>query len=128
MPDIDTDNIDTVKQIIVVNLAVPMGYSQLAVQISHASMLGVLNQGEWLDDTFQLVTDGDPDLRTWLKDHFTLVLCKTWGKDSIMKLKAEAESLYLNTAVMEDYGMVTALAIGPAPASKLSAFKRLTLM
>ena len=69
-----------VKQLIVVNMAVPMGFSQLTVQIAHASMLGILHQGSWDDGTFWLQADDNPELQTWLKDHFTLIVCKVWAK------------------------------------------------
>lgn len=127
-----------VKQLVVVNMAVPMDFSQLSVQISHASMLGILNQGSWvsgwpttdpdLDNVLEINCDDKPELKTWLKDHFTLVVCKVWGKDQLIKLKMEADNLKLNTAVMEDYGHTTALAIGPADEEKLKDFKRLTLL
>ena len=127
-----------VKQLVVVNMAVPMDFSQLSVQVAHASMLGILNQGSWINETinlqdtpdyiFHLSCANDRDLETWLRDHFTLILCKVWGKKAIMDLKAEAESMGLNTAVMEDYGHTTALAIGPASEEKLVPFKRLTLL
>ena len=122
----DYDISGIVKQLIVVNMAVPMSYGQISAQISHCSMLGILNQGRWINNKFEV--ECDTELKLWLSEHFTIVILKTWGKDSILKLKAEAEALYLNTAVMEDYGFTTALAIGPALDSKLAPFKRLTLL
>lgn len=115
-----------VKQMVVVNMAVPMSLSQLSVQISHASMLGVLNQGDWINNKFEVQCD--PDLQNWLQDSFTLVVTKVWGKDSILKLREEADNLGIPTAVMVDYNMTTALAIGPADEEKLRSFKRLTLL
>lgn len=115
-----------VKQLVVVNVAVPMDFSQLTVQVSHASMLGILKQGEWNDNTFSV--ECSEELKVWLKDHFTLVVCKVWGKDALLKLDREAKELGLPTAVMEDYGHTTALAIGPAEEDRLISFKRLTLL
>ena len=124
-----------IKQIVVVNMAVPMDFSQLTAQVAHASMLGILNQGEWNPsfdgrepDVFTIYCHGNPNLMTWLKDHFTLVVCKVWGKDKLLMLKSEAESLGINTAIMEDYGHTTALAIGPDTEERLITFKRLTLL
>jgi len=124
-----------IRQIVVVNMAVPMDFSQLSVQVAHASMLGVLNQGQWVSQDNQEVEDllfinciAKPELMTWLKDHFTLVVCKVWGKKTIMELEAEAKRYDINTAIMEDYGHTTALAIGPASEEKLLPFKRLTLL
>ena len=129
-----------VKQMVIINMAVPMDFSQMSVQAAHASMLGILNQGYWHSDPqdssimghgeniFSVECEYKPELETWLKDHFTLVLCKIWGKKALLDIKAEAEALGLNTAVMEDYGHTTALAIGPAEEDKLLPFKRLTLL
>ena len=126
---LDRENSEPViKQLVVVNMAVPMSLSQLAVQISHASMLNILKQGEWTDNVFELNCDTDPDLSQWLRDHFTLVICKVWGKKAIMGLEAEARNLGLVSAIMEDYGHTTAIAIGPASDDKLFPFKRLTLL
>jgi peptidyl-tRNA hydrolase len=140
MAEINADIKPIVKQLIIVNMAVPMGFGQIAAQVAHASMLGILNQGEWSDSNtgtihgnsedqhFSIECEDNPELLTWLRDHFTLVVLKTWGKDQILKLQQEAIDLGLNTAVMEDYGHTTALAIGPASEDKLKPFKRLTLL
>ena len=123
-----------VKQMVVVNMAVPMDFSQLSVQVSHCSMLGILNQGQWysMEDEDPSILEVDcrtkPELKVWLKDHFTLIICKVWGKKKLLDIKAEAEGLGLNTAIMEDYGHTTTLSIGPAEEEKLAPFKRLTLL
>ena len=117
---------ETIKQMVVVNMAVPMGISQLTAQIAHASMLAVLKEGSW--DASKFSINCYPELQYWLQESFTLVVCKTWGKESILKLRSEAEELGLLNAVMEDYGMTTAIAIGPAKESELLSFKRLTLL
>jgi peptidyl-tRNA hydrolase len=117
-----------VKQLVIVNVAVPMSWQQISVQVSHASMLGILKQGNWDKSKFNLDCNNDLDLYTWLTDHFTLIVYKIWGKDNLMKLLKEASELGLQTSVMEDYGHTTAISIGPAEDFKLSNFKRLTLL
>jgi peptidyl-tRNA hydrolase len=118
---------DEVKQVIVVNMAVPFPLGRLMAQIAHASMLNIVNRGTWNGDKFSIDAD-DLALRFWLKDHYTKVVCKAWGKEQMMKIKAEAEKRKLYVALMEEEGFITALAIGPADVKDLSFTDTLALV
>ena len=119
-----------VKMVVVVNMAAKMSIGRLAAQIAHAATLAILEAGEWIDNTFQIITDGDPILRYWMRENITKVVVKTWGEDQLHSLKAQAEALGIRTALMvEDDGQVTALALGPDMSEKLDPMtKELPLM
>jgi peptidyl-tRNA hydrolase len=115
---------DPISQKIVVNLDCPMSIGRLAIQLSHASWLAVLNQGKWYPDefmpyggaeeTFIIDTHGKAPLRTWLKDSFTAIALRGFGDEMLWELKEQAEALGLPVGLMEEDGHYTALAIGPA--------------
>lgn len=117
-----------VRQIVVANLAVPFPLGRLAAHIAHAAVAGVLDQGEWVDNTFQVVTDGAPDLRYWMQESFTKAVCKAWGKDEMMAIKAKADIAGIHTSLIEEDGYVTALGIGPASDEEMNQFKYLPLL
>lgn len=118
---------DIVKQVIVVNMAVPMPIGRLMAQAAHASVLNILNRGTWSDHTFTIHTDDDA-LKWWMEEQFTKVVCKAWGKESMMKIKAKAEELGIYVSVMEEDGFITAIALGPALVKDLEFTKGLALM
>ena len=114
-----------VKMVVVVNMAAKMSIGRLAAQIAHAATLAILEAGEWIDNTFQIITDGDPILRYWMQENITKVVVKTWGEDQLHSLKVQAEAMGIRTALMvEDDGQVTALALGPDLSEKLDPLTR----
>lgn len=125
---------DIVKQIIVVNMAVPMPIGRLMAQAAHASVSSILSRGSWTqygidnaDYTFELHTK-DAALKWWMEEQFTKVVCKAWGKDMMLKIKAEAEAKGVYVSVMEEDGFITAIALGPALIEDLEFTKGLALM
>ena len=117
-----------VRQIIVANLATPFPLGRLSAHIAHAAVAGVLDQGEWIDNTFQVVTDGAPDLRYWMRESFTKAVCKAWGKDEMMSIKEKADRCGIHTSLIEEDGFITALSIGPDSDEKMDQFKYLPLL
>jgi len=116
---------DTVKLVLVANMATNMGVGRVCAQCCHAAVLTILEAGEWVDTTFQIATDGDPTFKYWMQEGFTKVVVKVWGEEELLALKIKAESLGLRTALMvEDDGQCTALSIGPAETSKLNPVTR----
>ena len=107
-----------VKQVIVLNMAVPMSIGRLAAQGAHASILAILNQGSWNKNTFT-IQDASSELKYWMKESFTKVFVKAWGFDSLFKLNAKATALGISSVYMEEDGYTTALAIGPHLSSKI---------
>ena len=105
-----------VKQVIVVNMAVPMGVGQLAAQSAHAAIAVFLDKGEWPDRAQFQINDIPGDMAYWMKKSFTKIVVKEWGKERLETLRAEAQAQGLPTALIEDYGHTTALAIGPGKA------------
>ena len=119
---------DVVRQVIVANLATPFPLGRLSAHIAHASVAGILDQGEWLDNTFQLITEGDPDLRYWMQESFTKAVCKAWGREDMEDIAARARASGIHVSVIEEEGYLTALAIGPADPQALKQFKDLPLL
>jgi peptidyl-tRNA hydrolase len=125
---------DSVKQVLVVNMAVPFPLGRLAAQISHASVSNIITRGKWDKDideegyyTFTLKTK-DKALKWWMEEQFTKVVCKAWGKEQMLKVKAEAEEKGIYVGVMEEDGFITAIALGPAFIEDLEFTKGLALM
>jgi len=119
---------NVIRQIIVINLETEFPIGRLVAHACHASVSVLLNRGYWVNNRFSINTDGSPELEYWMKESFTKVVCKTWGKDSILALKEKAESLGLLTGLIEEEGYITALAIGPGDIEKLNKFKDLPLL
>ena len=118
---------DIVKQVIVVNMAVPMPIGRLMAQAAHASVLNILNRGTWNENNFTISTK-DFALKWWMEEQFTKVVCKAWGKEQMLKLKEKAESLGIYVSVMEEDTFITAMALGPAIIKDLEFTKTLPLM
>lgn len=119
----------TAKQIIVINMEANMPLGRLVAQAAHASYIAVLHQGEWIENNkFVLDTTNDKPFEDWLKNSFTKIVCKTWGKQSLLDIKEEADKLGLKTGLMEEDGELTALAIGPEPNEALRHFGYLKLL
>ena len=118
---------DNIKQVIVVNMSVPMAIGRLVAQAAHASVLNILNRGEWKNETFSLKTEDLP-LTYWMKGEFTKVILKAWGKDQMLKIKQQAEGKGIYTSVMEEDGFITAIALGPAERSDLKFTEVLPLL
>jgi len=114
-----------VKMVVVANMAAKMSIGRLAAQVAHAATLAILEAGEWIDNTFQIITDGDPIFRYWMQENITKVVVKTWGAENLAELKKQAEERGIRTALMiEDDGQVTALALGPDLSEKLDPLTR----
>jgi peptidyl-tRNA hydrolase len=119
---------DVVRQIIIVNMETPFPIGRLCAHAAHASVAVLLDQGEWIDNIFTINTDTDYDLRFWMKEAFTKVVCKCWGDEAILSLEEDAKKLGLPVSVIEEEGYKTAMAIGPASPDKLTYFKNLPLL
>lgn len=113
-----------VKQVIVVNMAVPMGIGQLAAQATHAQTAVLLDMGDQPDrDCFQM-SNLKGDMIHWMKKSFTTIVAKEWGVEALQALKDKADEADLPTSMITDYGHVTAIAIGPADAAKIDVITR----
>lgn len=119
---------DEVKQVLVVNMAVPMTIGRLMAQVTHAAVLNVIDRGNWKDHTFTVDATNDPAYELWMAEQFTAVVCKAWGKEAMLKIKAQAEALGIHVSVMEEDGFITAIGIGPASIKNLEFTKGLALM
>lgn len=118
------------KQVIAVNLAANMGIGRLCAQACHASILSLLNRGQWNAEGLQINTKEDSALHYWMKESFTKVVVKVWGEEELLSLQDKAERLGISTALMiEDDGQKTALALGPCEPQLLDKVtKELTLL
>lgn len=106
-----------VRQIIMVNLDVPMSIGRLSIQISHASLLAVLHMGKWDDSGLHINPQEFPRseaIEYWLKKQFTAIAYKGWGKDMILNLQKKAEEMNLPFGTMIEDGWYTAIAVGPS--------------
>lgn len=97
------------KQVIIVRTDLGMDQGRAAAQIAHAAVSAVANNIK------------HPDVREWLKNHFTKVVLKVNSEDHLLALRDQAKKLNLITGLMEEnnlpgfhYNIPTALAIGPA--------------
>lgn len=105
----------------------PLG--RLVAQAAHASYLAVLHEGTWEEyNKFTIDTSGDLALDDWLKNSFTKVVCKAWGRQALIDLKDEADRLGIKNGLMEEDGELTALAIGPDTNKMLKHFSFLKLL
>ena len=111
----------SVIQKIVVNMATTMPIGRLFAQCAHASLLAILTEGEWIDDTFQVVTDANSELRHWLRESFTKVVVKGWGDAKLQQIYEAAKMANVPCGLMEEAGFVTAVSVGPAEDSKVNA-------
>lgn len=123
---------DSVKMVIVVNMAVPMPIGRLMAQAAHASVSSILSRGEWTsfeggEHKFELYTK-DEALQLWCSEQFTKVVCKAWGKEAMMKIIDQAKERDVHVAVMEEDGFITAIALGPSLIKDLEFTKQLALM
>lgn len=100
------------KQVIVVRRDLKMGVGKTAVQVAHASVLGVekvkTEKRRWFDD--------------WYNSGQAKIAVKVKNLDELMKVKKHAEDLDLPLAQVDDRGLTqlppgttTCIAIGPAP-------------
>ena len=102
-----------VKQVIVVNMKVPMGIGRLAAQAAHASIGVFLDKGCWnTNGSFEISNISDA-MKYWMDESFTKVVLKEWGEQKLINLVDKAKELNLPTYIMEDDGHLTAIAIGP---------------
>lgn len=119
---------EVVRQIIVVNTETPFPIGRLCAHACHASIASLLDQGRWIGNEFSIDTDDNFELRYWMKESFTKVVCKCWGDDALLELKKKAEEIGLPASIIKEDGYYTALAIGPGEIEKLSHFKDLPLL
>ena len=110
-----------VKQVIVVNVKVPMGIGQLAAQAAHASIAVLLDMGEWTDRTKFEMNDISSSMIYWMKKSFTKIVVKAWGEEELMDLLIKAKEVNLPTSQIVDYGHLTAIAIGPDKADVIDS-------
>ncbi len=109
-----------VKQVIVINMKVPMGIGRLAAQAAHASISAILNLGEYEDDSFK-ISNMNQRLKYWMKESFTKIVLKEWGEDRLLNLIKKATELDIPTAIMKDDGHLTAIALGPDDSDVIDA-------
>lgn len=108
-----------VKQVLIANMAVPMGIGRLAAQMAHASIAVFLDMGEWVDHDVFEIGNISSDMQYWMKESFTKIACKAWGKTALYDLEQEAIDADIPCALITDDGHVTALAIGPAESYRI---------
>ena len=112
-----------------------MGKGKLISQGAHASMGGLLLGGKFTtspDGKNQYVMDLDPDLHAWLLGSFTKIAVWAESEEELMSLHNQAIQAGLRSVVIKDNGKtvfngvptVTAIAIGPALASKVDPITR----
>jgi peptidyl-tRNA hydrolase len=107
-----------VQQAIIVNLDSHMGLGRIVAQAAHSSILSLLKKGVWNNKDFH-ITGIDDALQFWMKESFTKVTFRGWGNDHMTTLQREAETLGLDVAVMQEEGIITAIAIGPDYSDKI---------
>lgn len=126
---------DYEKQIIILRKDLKMGKGKLISQGAHASMGGLLLGGKFTtspDGKNQYVIDLDPDLHAWLLGSFTKIAVWAESEEELMSLYNQAIQAGLRSVVIKDNGKtvfngvptVTAIAIGPALASKVDPITR----
>lgn len=126
---------DYEKQIIILRKDLKMGKGKLISQGAHASMGGLLLGGKFTtspDGKNQYVIDLDPDLQAWLLGSFTKIAVWAESEEELMSLYNQAIQAGLRSVVIKDNGKtvfngvptVTAIAIGPALASKVDPITR----
>ena len=100
------------KQVIVVRRDLKMGAGKTAVQVAHASVLGVekakSEHRRWFD--------------AWFEEGQAKIAVKVKSLEELIKVKNHAEKLDLPVAQVDDRGLTqlppgttTCIAIGPAP-------------
>ncbi len=102
-----------VKQVIVVNMKVPFPIGRLDAQSCHACGNAILSMGRWLNKSTFIIDGVKPEIRKWMDEEPTKVVCKEWGRDALMALYTEAKAKGLPCGMEEDDGFLTAIAIGP---------------
>jgi len=112
-----------VKQVLIVNMDTPMSVGRLAAQACHASIQVFLNIGKWSENNFCINNVSD-SMQYWMKESFTKVVCKVWGKEKLKELYEQAVSLKLPASIIEDDGYVTAVAIGPDDSKNINPLTR----
>ena len=126
---------DYEKQIIILRKDLKMGKGKLISQGAHASMGGLLLGGKFTtspDGKNQYVMDLAPDLHAWLLGSFTKIAVWAESEEELMSLHNQAIQAGLRSVVIKDNGKtvfngvptVTAIAIGPALASKVDPITR----
>ena len=104
------------KQVIVVRSDLKMGKGKIAVQVAHASVMGVdkvkKTRSEWYEE--------------WVAVGQAKIALKVSSLDELMHVKREAERAGLPVVMIEDRGLtqinpgtITCIGIGPAPSGKL---------
>lgn len=113
-----------VKQVIILNLEANMGVGRLAAHAAHASVAVLLDMGDWNDtDAFE-IANIPHDMCHWMKKSFTKVVVKSWGDEKLKEYHQIALDRDIPTSIIEEDGFVTAVAIGPAHASRMDDFTR----
>lgn len=86
-----------------------MDHGLSSAQIAHAAVIAVANNFK------------HPDVREWLKNHFTKVVLRVDSEEELLALRDEAKKRNIITGLMKEnnlpgfhYDVPTALALGPA--------------
>lgn len=118
-------NNDEMKMILVVRKDLKMGNGKVAAQCAHAAVAAVelcrsSNDQQWKDW-----------LDRWFSTGMKKVVLQIPDEPSLSQLKKQCEGTNVPTIVIRDAGRTqiaagskTVLAIGPAPAEKVSAFTK----
>jgi peptidyl-tRNA hydrolase len=105
---------DKISQKIIVNLDTSMSLGRLCAQAAHASLIAILNQSDLGDDKLSLDYSDKPELKYWLNGNFTKVILRGFGDKMLLDFMSKATEIGLPVGLMEEDGMITALAIGPS--------------
>jgi peptidyl-tRNA hydrolase, PTH2 family len=112
-----------VKQVLIVNMDTPMSIGRLFAQVAHASIQVFLNRGKWSDNNFQ-IDNVSESMKYWMKESFTKVICKAWGKDELQSLYDKAIEKGIPASIIEDDGFITAVGIGPDDSKNINPITR----
>lgn len=107
------------KQVIIARQDLDLEPGRMAAQVAHAAVGAVANNME------------HPDVIEWLENHFTKIVLGVDSLEHLAELRYDAEKIGLITNMMvenylpgfeqEEYGIPTALAIGPHFGKKIDS-------
>jgi len=101
---------------------------RLVAHAAHAAVAGLLDKGTWKGSTFSIDTAKYPELEYWVRESFTKVACKAWGKEELEEIAQEAALLEIPVSRIEEEGYLTAISLGPSTDDLLDHFKYLPLL
>ena len=109
-----------VKQIIIINPDTGYSKGRMMAQCAHASIMSILHQGEYEGNTF-IMKDLDEEMLYWMKESFTKIVYKAKSEDELISILICSKDKGVPTySMIEDDGILTAIALKPSEESKFS--------